>query len=62
VKILHDTPESAAMFICEVYHRVDDWWFSKPVQEVREEFASRFALTDKQWNQKWLKAICRNSS
>ena len=62
VKILHDTPQAAASQLSEVYHQVDEWWFSKPVQEVRAELAARFALTDKQWNQKWLQAISLNST
>jgi putative transferase (TIGR04331 family) len=58
-QILHDTPESAARLVSGVYHRVDEWWFSEPVQEVREVIAKRFALTDKHWNRQWLQTIGR---
>jgi putative transferase (TIGR04331 family) len=61
IKILHDTPESAAAQVSEVYHTVDKWWFSESVQQVRNDFVRHFALNDLKWNRHWLKAIRRES-
>jgi putative transferase (TIGR04331 family) len=43
VGIFHDTPESAAQQMAEVWDDVDGWWQSAEVQLVRSEFCERYA-------------------
>lgn len=40
--ILHDTPESAARHIVSIWHDVDAWWLSAPVQEALTVFRARY--------------------
>jgi len=45
VNVLHDTPESAAQFINNIFpNQIDNWWHSAEVQNVREKFCNNFAL------------------
>jgi putative transferase (TIGR04331 family) len=43
VGIFHDTPESAAQQMSEVWDDVAGWWQSAAVQLVRREFCERYA-------------------
>ncbi|MBF0340501.1 MAG: transferase [Magnetococcales bacterium] len=43
VGIFHDTPESAAKQMTEIWDDVDAWWQSELVQCVRREFCERYA-------------------
>jgi putative transferase (TIGR04331 family) len=43
VGIFHDTPESAAQQMAEVWDDVDGWWQSAAVLLVRSEFCERYA-------------------
>lgn len=45
VGIFHDTPESAARQMAEVWDDVAGWWQSAAVQLVRSEFCERYAHT-----------------
>ena len=47
VKILHDTPESAAKFVNEIYGDPLVWWTSSELQQVNEKFCHLFARTSK---------------
>ena len=53
VGILHETPESAAAKVNEVYMDPLFWWHSTEVQEVREKFCYRFARTSENWISEW---------
>ena len=46
VGIFHDTPESAALHVSEVWDDVDGWWKSKPVRDVLEQFKSQYCDID----------------
>jgi len=41
--ILHDTPESAAMKVMEIWNHVGLWWGSTQVQGARKLFSERYA-------------------
>jgi len=43
VGILHDSPESAAKMVNEVYDNVDDWWNDRERQLARFDFCDQFA-------------------
>jgi len=42
VGILHETPDSAANHIASIWHDVDAWWSSEPVQGALKTFCSRY--------------------
>ena len=46
VGIFHETPESAALHVSEVWDDVDGWWKSKPVRDVLEQFKSQYCDID----------------
>lgn len=41
--IFHETPESAAARVAEVWNDVPEWWHRAEVQAARKEFCDRFA-------------------
>jgi len=41
--ILHDTPESAARKVAEVWNDIGSWWTSDVVQKARTRFCERYA-------------------
>jgi putative transferase (TIGR04331 family) len=43
VGILHQTPDSAAMKIGEIWNDVESWWESEEIQNARIRFCSRFS-------------------
>lgn len=43
VGILHDTPESAAKMVEDVYNDVESWWNGKALQNVRMNFCENLA-------------------
>ena len=43
VGIFHDTPESAAQHVFEIWDNVGKWWNSKEVQTAREDFCRKYA-------------------
>ena len=43
VGILHDSPESAANKVNEVWDDIDKWWLRKDVQDARVRFCDRYA-------------------
>jgi putative transferase (TIGR04331 family) len=53
VKILHDTPESAAGFVNEIYEDPLAWWMSSELQQVNKKFCHLFARTSKNWLKEW---------
>ena len=46
VGIFHETPESAALHVSQVWDDVDGWWKSKPVRDVLERFKSQYCDID----------------
>ena len=57
VGILHDTPESAAAKLTEVFDVPEEWWRDQAVQAAREAFCERFALTSAQWVKEWRREL-----
>ncbi len=57
--IFHETPQSAARQVTQVYDHSDSWWFCRSVQDAREGFVNHFALSSPDWNRQWVKAITR---
>jgi putative transferase (TIGR04331 family) len=59
VGILHDTPESAAKLVNEIYEDPMSWWSSPDIQEVRGEFCQQFARTSDQWVSQWKEELLK---
>jgi putative transferase (TIGR04331 family) len=53
VGVLHDTPESAAKLVNEIYEDPISWWSSPDIQEVRGKFCHQFARTSDEWLSQW---------
>jgi len=47
VGIFHETPESAALKVAEVWDNVTAWWYLPEIQETRTEFCSKYSRTVK---------------
>lgn len=45
VGIFHETPQSAAAKVEEIWNDVPDWWASPVIQNIRKDFCNRFAKT-----------------
>lgn len=54
VGILHDTPESAAKAVNEIYADVETWWNEPHRQAVRRNFCERFARTSPNAVDEWV--------
>jgi putative transferase (TIGR04331 family) len=55
VGIYHETPQSAAAKVNEVYKDPMVWWNSPEVQAARKNFCQRFARTEENWIDEWKK-------
>lgn len=53
VGILHDTPESAAAKVNEIYKNPLSWWNQKEIQDARVKFCQQFAYTSENWIKEW---------
>lgn len=53
VEILHDTPESAAAKVNEIYKDPYSWWNQSEVQEAKNQFCHYFARTSNNWRKEW---------
>ncbi len=53
VGILHDTPESAAVKVNEIYKNPLGWWNQAEIQDARVKFCQQFARTSENWIQEW---------
>ncbi|MCL0045581.1 LIC12162 family protein [Nitrospinaceae bacterium] len=60
LKILHDTPESAAEFVNEIYEDPLAWWMSLETQQVKDKFCYLFARTSKNWLKEWKEELLKN--
>lgn len=47
VGIFHETPESAAKHMENIWDDISDWWFSVAVQEARTEFCNKYTRETK---------------
>jgi putative transferase (TIGR04331 family) len=59
VGILHDSPESAAEKVNEIYLDPLSWWSSSQVQEAKDKFCDQFARTSKTWRAQWKKELMK---
>ena len=55
--ILLEFPEAAAGRTVELHPNPSEWWNSRPVQEARERFVQRYALSETKWEQQWSRAL-----
>ena len=53
IQIYHDSPESAARWLCKVHKEVEDWWQEESVQRARLRFCEKFARTEETWLLDW---------
>lgn len=53
VGILHDTVESAAQLIDEIYNDVQRWWQRPELQDARIDFCNSYAKTSDTWIKDW---------
>ena len=58
-EILHDSPESAAEKVNDIYRDPMSWWLSIEVQEAKNRYCQRFALTNRAWVPDWKEEINR---
>jgi putative transferase (TIGR04331 family) len=58
--ILHDTPESAASMINNIYNDPASWWEQDEVQEAKDKFCEQFALTSSNYLSEWRKFFIRS--
>jgi putative transferase (TIGR04331 family) len=59
--IFHNSAESAARKVNEIYEDPMSWWLSLEIQEVRSRFCDRFARTSPNWLSEWKKELFRIS-
>ena len=52
-EILHDSPESAAAKVNDVYKDPLSWWMSEKVQASKKKFCHRFARSGLNWVSTW---------
>jgi putative transferase (TIGR04331 family) len=57
VGILHDTPESAAATLNEIYLDPLSWWRQSARQAVKDQFCDQFAYIGDNWIQQWRKEL-----
>lgn len=55
VKILHYSPISAAEHLNAVYENIDAWWQSAEVQDARASFVEKYARSNPNWADEWVK-------
>ena len=53
VGILHETPDSAAIFLNGLGGDITNWWSGEELQKVRKEFCNTYALKDSDWSHQW---------
>jgi putative transferase (TIGR04331 family) len=59
VGILHESPESAAEKVNEIYLDPLLWWISPEVQEAKNLFCEQFAKTNRAWLSQWKRELLR---
>ena len=58
--ILHDTPESAANKINEIYPNPVGWWAKPDIQEAKNSFCNKFAYVSDEWLQEWKTELAKS--
>jgi putative transferase (TIGR04331 family) len=53
VGILHDTPESAAEKVNEIFKDPQSWWNQIEIQEILNDFNYHFLRTSDNWLHEW---------
>ena len=61
VGIYHTSAKSAGNHINKIANNIEDWWERKSVQEARELFVSKYALSDKNWIKYWGDELVKQS-
>ena len=56
-EILYYTPSEASDFLNDNHNRIQEWWDSEPVQSARMRFCKRYASSNKNWHDIWVKEI-----
>lgn len=51
--ILHNTPESAAAKVNEIYQDPQSWWRLPAVQKAKDRFCKEFVRTSRDWLPEW---------
>ena len=51
--IFHDTPESAAQKVNEIFNNPDAWWQTEKVQRAKRNFCEQFAKVSPDWKKEW---------
>lgn len=57
VGILHDTPESAAQKVNDIWDDVDGWWDRADIRRTRAVICNKYARTSPQWLPEWTAAL-----
>jgi len=57
VGILYKDPVSAAKKVNEIYNDPQTWWNQLEIQNARNKFCQKFALTSKNWLDEWKRAL-----
>lgn len=61
-KIYHDSPESAAKMLNEIFSDPTIWWNSQMVQSAREQFCNNYILTSNTPLRDWAKILIQMQS
>lgn len=51
--VYHESPDSAARMVSEVFPDTQRWWASDDIQRARRNFAEKFAMTRDSWLDVW---------
>jgi len=54
IGILHDSPESAAIFINKIWNNIEAWWENENLQKMRRQFCYKYARTTTDNVSEWL--------
>jgi putative transferase (TIGR04331 family) len=57
VGILYKDPENAARKVNEIYDDPMKWWQSRAVQEAKNNFCQKFALSSNNWKKDWAEVL-----
>ena len=55
-RVFHESPESAADFLCEIRDDVNIWWQHPKTQSAVQEFLYQFSRPSLNWKSEWKKA------
>jgi putative transferase (TIGR04331 family) len=59
VRILHDSPESAAEFINKIHEDPMSWWVTSELQQVRKKFCNQFARKSENYLEEWREELLK---